>query len=260
MAAVESAGGTSGRRSITLGPMNVPKASDVLARELRERILSGEFPEAMPLPPERDLVEQTKLSRATVREALRVLEVQGLLEIRAGRTGGAFVRHPDQQSVADSVELVIRGRRIDLASLNEVRTALEPTSASLAAERRTDADLELLEAANADIRDSDGDLVAFLDANIQWHISVARASHNELIHGLMNALSHAIYAATSNEEFIDDQVRRTAYEAHARITDAIRAQDPEAAVRRMRRHVHGFATAVLDFEDRHDVTLDEHAG
>ena len=72
-----------GRSSVQLGPMKVPKASDVLANELRERILSGEFAEGTALPPERDLVTQTRMSRTTVREALRILEVQGLVRIRA---------------------------------------------------------------------------------------------------------------------------------------------------------------------------------
>ena len=79
--------------------MEVPKASDVLANGLRERILSGEFPEGTPLPPERELVTQTRMSRTTVREALRILEVQGLVRIKAGRAGGAFVQRAVLKSV-----------------------------------------------------------------------------------------------------------------------------------------------------------------
>jgi len=94
--------------------MEVPKASDVLANELRERILSGEYVEGTPLPPERELVVQTGMSRTTVREALRILEVQGLIRIKAGRAGGAFVRRPGEESVASSLELLIRGRQIRL--------------------------------------------------------------------------------------------------------------------------------------------------
>src|ERR1700685_1304156 len=77
-----------GRAPLKLAPMEVPKASDVLANELRERILNGEFAEGMALPPERELVAQTRMSRATVREALRILQVQGLGRIKASRGGG----------------------------------------------------------------------------------------------------------------------------------------------------------------------------
>src|ERR1700759_1938019 len=111
---VAEPGPKSSKSAIQLSPMKVPKASDVLAHELRERILSGEFAEGTGLPPERDLVVQTRMSRTTVREALRILEVQGLIRIKAGRAGGAFVQHPGEDSVADSLELLIRGRQIRL--------------------------------------------------------------------------------------------------------------------------------------------------
>jgi DNA-binding FadR family transcriptional regulator len=73
-------------KQAVLSPMQVPKASEVLANELRESILSGKFPEGTPLPTERDMVTQTQMSRTTVREALRILEVQGLVKIRTGRS------------------------------------------------------------------------------------------------------------------------------------------------------------------------------
>lgn len=243
------------RLGIELGPLDVPKASDVLANELRERILSGELPEGMALPPERDLVDQTKLSRATVREALRVLEVQGMLSIRAGRSGGAFVHRPDGSSVASSVDLVIRGQQIRLSALHETRAAIEPSCAALAAERRTDEDLARLEAANQDILEAGDDLPAFLDANVRWHIAVAEASHNELLSGFMSALSRAIYSATENEQFVDREVRETAHRAHDRVLAGIRDRDPDAARRRMARHVHGFAAAVLQVDTRDEIPI-----
>src|ERR1700753_745511 len=98
-----------GRATLQLAPMEVPKASDVLANELRERILDGEFAEGMALPPERELVAQTRMSRATVREARRILQVQGLVRIKAGRAGGTFVQRPGRDAVARSVSLLIRG-------------------------------------------------------------------------------------------------------------------------------------------------------
>jgi GntR family transcriptional regulator, transcriptional repressor for pyruvate dehydrogenase complex len=245
-----------GRRSgIKLVPMEVPKASDVLANELRERILSGEFAEGSALPPERDLVAQTTMSRATVREALRVLEVQGLVRIKAGRAGGTFVQRPGRESLASSMALLIRGRQIRLAALLETREAIEPFCAELAAKHRTDDDLAVLEAANKAIADPDASLAEFLQANVDWHVGVAAASHNELLGAFMTALSRAIYAATQTEGFVDDEVRRLAAKAHRGITDAIRKQDADAAVRRMKRHVHEYAEAVLEVEQREEITV-----
>jgi GntR family transcriptional regulator, transcriptional repressor for pyruvate dehydrogenase complex len=244
------------RPSIRLSPMEVPKASDVLATELRERILSGEYPEGTPLPPERELVVQTRMSRTTVREALRILEVQGLIRIKAGRAGGAFVQHPGEESVADSLDLLIRGRRLRLASIHETREAIEPSCARLAAQHRTPADLRALEAANEAIASS-GSLDEFLQANVDWHIAVATAGHNEILTGIMMALSRAIYTATHNEGFVNEEVRSITVRAHKSVTRAIKEKDADAAVRRMSRHVHAYAEAALEVEDRTAITLPE---
>lgn len=254
---VEAVATGSGRSAVKLTPMQVPKASDVLADDLRERILKGEFAEGTPLPAERELVVQTAMSRTTVREALRILEVQGLVRIKTGRSGGAFVQKPDKDSVADSVSLLIRGRSIRMTSLLETREAIEPVCAQLAAKYRTEDDLRRLDAANDAIA-AEGTLADFLQANVDWHMGVAIASHNELLTGFMLALSRAIYASTDNQGFIDDEVRQTTVRAHKSITNAIRSQDPAAAVRRMNRHVHAYAEAVLEVEDRTDIEVLEH--
>jgi DNA-binding FadR family transcriptional regulator len=242
------------RHPVQLTPMQVPKASDVLADDLRERILGGQFPEGTALPPERELVTQTRMSRTTVREALRILEVQGLVQIRTGRSGGAFVQRPGEESIASTVSLLIRGRQVRMAALLETREAVEPACAQLAAKYRTDADLEALERANVAIA-AQGSLADFLQANVDWHVAVAVASHNELLTGFMGALSRAIYAATDNQGFIDAAVRQTTVRAHRSITDAIRKGDATAAARRMTRHVHEYASAVLDVEERTEVEV-----
>lgn len=242
---------------ITLAPMRVPKASDVLAEDIKERILSGGLSEGDVLPPERELVSQTRLSRATVREALRVLEVQGLLQIKTGRSGGAFVRRPGHDAVTNSIELVIRGQQTRLSTLHEAREAIEPDCAALAAVRRTDDDLRELEESNQDVAEAGDDLIAFRTANIRWHTAVAEAGRNELLLGFMRAISKGIYRATEIEQFTDEAIRATTFQAHARVNAAIRDRDPEAARRRMTRHVHGFADAVLAVDPREQIPLGE---
>lgn len=245
------------RPTITLGPVDVPKAPDVLARELRERILNGELEEGTALPAERELVKQTQMSRATVREALRILEVQNLVKVKAGRAGGAFVQRPSTASMASSVSMLIRGRQIKLADLMETREALEPYCAELAAVKRTAEDLETLDRANDAIGDPNADLSKFLQANLDWHVGVAIASHNELLIGFMTALSQAIYAVTENASFIDDSVREVTTRAHKSITKAIRDKDAETAGRRMRRHVHTYAAAALKVDQRDSITVED---
>jgi DNA-binding FadR family transcriptional regulator len=245
------------RSNVLLKPVDVPKASDVLARELRERILNGELEEGVALPAERELVKQTQMSRATVREALRILEVQNLVRVRAGRAGGAFVQRPTTKSMASSVSMLIRGRQIKLADLMETREALEPFCAELAARNRTDDDLGVLDRANDDIADPAADLSTFLQANLDWHVGVALAGHNELLIGFMTALSQAIYTGTENAAFVDDEVRAVTARAHRSITTAIRSRDADTASRRMRRHVHSYAKAALAVDKRQAISVDD---
>jgi len=242
MTAEDAASSSPGRSA--LGRLRVPKASDLLADELRERILSGELPPGAVLPGERILVAQTRLSRTTVHEALRLLELQGLLELRAGRGGGAYVARPGEETVADSLKLLVRGRHIGLHTLLETRASIEPACASLAARHRVTSDLQTLEAANHALS-AGGELSGFLNANVDWHVAVAMASHNELLAGLMMGLARLIYTATDDAGFVDDRVRAATVHAHRRITDAIRDRDPFLAERRMRRHVHAYVEGAL---------------
>jgi DNA-binding FadR family transcriptional regulator len=159
--------------------------------------------------------------------------------------------------MANSVSMMIRGQRIRLADLMETREALEPFCAELAARNRTDDDLAVLDKANKDIADPEADLPAFLQANLDWHVGVAMAGHNELLIGFMTALSQAIYTGTENAAFVDDSVRAVTQRAHKSITTAIRNGDPETAARRMRRHVHSYAKAALAVDERDAIVVDD---
>jgi GntR family transcriptional repressor for pyruvate dehydrogenase complex len=236
----DPAGGAAG-----FGPLRVPKASDVLAEDLAGRISRGELAEGVLLPPERTLVLQTGLSRTSVREALRVLEVLGFVEIRAGRGGGAFVRRPDGHQIAESARLVMRGAPVSLAALLQTRATVEPACAGLAAVRRTDAGLREMDSSDRLMAEAE-DVSQFLRANLSWHMAVARASGNELLSGLMEALAEVIYDSTGYVGTVDDLVRAETCRAHQAITAAVRAGDPELARRRMGRHVQAYVDAVGD--------------
>ena len=220
-----------------LGRLNVPKASDVLADRLRSRIRSGELQEGGVLPSERDLVVQTGLSRTSVREALRLLEVEGLIDIRPGRNGGSRVRRPAGDELARHLDLFIWGRDVSVEDLHDVREALEALGAEGAALRRTDAELAALVAQTQAVEAAVGDIGRYLEANLAWHMAVVRASHNELLISIMNALSNAIHEATAIEAFDSPEVWRSTLEIHRRILEAISARDAPAARRRMARHV-----------------------
>lgn len=207
------------------------------------------------MPAERDLVAQSGLSRATVRESLRILEIEGLIKTTPGRNGGTVVRRPHLDTVARSLEIYIRGHRLRLASLLEIREAIEPVSAALAATRRTDAELAELERLAASLEEVFDDVLAFLSANVKWHVAIATMSHNELLEGFMRAIASGVLAATNIADFNSNEVRRDALHAHRRIYESIRDRDPEGARRRMARHLQAYETAVMRSAHPEEVEL-----
>jgi len=159
-----------------LAPIVVPKTSDVLANELRRQILGGAVAPGASLPAERDLVTQTGLSRGSVREALRILEAEGLVSTRPGRMGGSVARQPGDDSLAKYISLFVHGRGITLLSLLQTREAFEPSIAALAAENRTDEELQQLIAVTERVEAAYADTPLYLAENVAWHCAVANAS------------------------------------------------------------------------------------
>ena len=240
--------------ALDLAPVNVPKAADVLAGILREKILCGDLDEGVPLPNERELGNQAGLSRASVREALRILEGEGLIATRIGRNGGSAVVRPSSATIERSVGIFIRGQRIRLEAVLETRSAIEPPSARFAALHRTDADLQEIFQCHVKLEQASaaGDIPAYVRANLNWHVQVVRASHNELLIAFISAVSHSFYLTTDLEGFNSVDVRSSVIQAHRRVMDAIVGQDGDAAARRMDRHVAAYISDVKQTQSTHD--------
>ena len=236
---------------LDITPVSVPKAADVLAGILREKILEGDLLEGADLPNERDLGVQSGLSRASVREALRILEGEGLIATRTGRNGGSAVLRPSSATIERSVGIFIRGQRIRFEAVLETRAAIEPPSARFAALHRTDADMAEMERCHIKLKQASdaGDVAAYVRANLDWHVQVVRASHNELLIAFISAISQSVYVATDLEGFNSVEVRNAVIRAHSRVMDAIKARDGDAAERRMARHVAAYISDVLKTQD-----------
>jgi DNA-binding FadR family transcriptional regulator len=196
------------------------------------------------LPNERDLAERAGLSRASVREALRILEVEGLIATRTGRNGGSEVIRPSLATIERTIGIFIRGQNIRLASVLEVREAIEPHAARLAALHRTEQDLAKLNECHQRLVQQIDDVAAFLRANLDWHVSVVLAGHNELLSAFVGAFAQTVYQATDLQEFSPPEIRKTVARAHQSVMDAIQAGDADAACRRMARHVGAYVHRV----------------
>ena len=224
-----------------LGRIKVLKSSDVLAEKLRREILSDGYRPGVALPTERELVSATGLSRGSVREALRILEAQGLVNTRAGRYGGTTVSQPTTVHLASHINLYAKGRSLPLTALAEVRLALEPMVAALAAKRRTEEDLAILRAIARRIEcAAEDDVSTFLEENVNWHDAIAAASHNDLLQAFATSVSGLMFEASQLREFASADVRQRVCAAHARILEAIEAGDAELARRRVERDVQAY--------------------
>jgi len=238
-----------------LGHLTVPKASDVLADHLRQQILDGRLPEGSALPVERELATSVGLGRGTVRDALRVLEIEGLVVTRPGRAGGSFVRRPDTRTFERSLHVLVNGRGVRFQSLLETREALEPAAARLAALHHTPEDLEVLQERAAALESAVGNVPAFLQCNVEWHIAVGAAGHNEIIEAIVNSLSRVILHSTEIEDFNSAQTMSDTLKAHDRILAAISAGDGDKAASAMTKHVHGYVSMLEAYQLPEDVPL-----
>ncbi|MFC7328073.1 FadR/GntR family transcriptional regulator [Marinactinospora rubrisoli] len=219
--------------------MNLPAVprrtglSDQVIVRLRQQITSGAWPVGSRIPTEPELAEQLRVARNTVREAVRALSHNGLLDIRQG--SGTYV-------VATSELAGVMRRRFAAAERRDVielRGSLEATAAGLAAERRMAEDLRRL----TDLLDrrerawESGDRDAFVTADAAFHLAVVAASHNEVLAELYADLGEVV--RDSLRDHFGAGLRPDEYLDHARLLDAIRAGDAGAAAAEAASHTSG---------------------
>lgn len=203
---------------------------------LLHKIVTGEFAEGDPLPPESELCTLFEISRPVVREALKRLREQGLIVSRRG--SGSFVHKTPMEEISSAQ--VVHKQHEMLENL-EFRDAIEPHAAVLAAERRTEADLDAIqEAVDRYARAAlEGSPAAHLD--FRFHLAVAAASHNrrfvDAIGAVEQDISHGVNLARFLSRFAHLERSRSVLADHTRILTAVRQQRPEEARRAMRVHL-----------------------
>jgi DNA-binding FadR family transcriptional regulator len=221
------------------GVQRVRKAYEQVADQLRELIVSGRFSPGHRLPNEAALSVQFGVSRATVREALRVLATQNLIRTTKGATGGSFVILPTADHISEflssNISLLSQAESVSLDEFLELREFLEVPAARLAARRHSDEEAEGLQAA---IPEAHGDLDTqeqFIH-NKDFHSRVVLASGNTLLsiaaQPIFSVLQTNLSRSTLGRRF-HDQINAD----HRAIAAAIAAGDEDAAGEEMRRHL-----------------------
>jgi len=230
-----------------LEPVKSVRIYEDIVRQVKTLIADGHLKSGDRLPPERDLAESFRVSRTSVREALRSLQSRGLIEIRAG--DGAFVRDVSVEALIEPLALVILPYREAVGELFEARRLLEPAIAAMAARRATRDELAEMERILAEQAREVARGRTGMAQDSALHAAIAAAAHNRAIVRIVNALVDLL--AQSREESLHTPGRpRRSHQDHRRILGAIRRRDEAGARRAMLDHLAAVAKLVNRLPDR----------
>jgi GntR family transcriptional regulator, transcriptional repressor for pyruvate dehydrogenase complex len=227
----------------TFRPVEVGRSHEYVAEQIRRQIMLRLIPPSGSLPPERELARMLGVGRATVQEAIHLLEEEGLLTSRRGRTGGTFVLGPSDSE--ESLLALVPKLRREADAIEEAlafRLAIEPPAAALAARAADDRDLaELRLAHEQGLQETTN--AAILARDSDFHLIVGRMAHNRLfaagIEATRLALGDALFALPESPRW-----GRRSDREHAEILAAIEAGESARAERAMRKHVRNTDQAI----------------
>lgn len=218
----------------------------MIADELRDQILASDLPDGSLLPKQEQLIEEFGVSMPSIREALRILETEGLITVLRGNTGGAAVHLPQASKVAYMIALVLQSRAVDMDDVATALRQLEPLCAAMAA-RREDRHEDVVPALRQRIELSRG-----VYDDVSEYVLQARLFHEDLVEGcgnqtmiLMCGALESLWSAhvdklSRNEAkrspFADPEFRKRSVEDHEQIVEAIEKGDAARAEELARDH------------------------
>lgn len=227
-----------------LRAVHLPKMAEIVAEDLRRQIIAGKLTEGDPLPPEDQLMEHAGVARTTVREALRILESEGLLIVRRGAGGGARIRTPQVSNVARYIGLVLQAQGATLQDVYDARLMLEaPAAGMLASSDERDGIVASLREALADEEAALEDPVELSHAYGRFHQLIVQLSGSETF-GVLTAVSNRIiqaqadrYMRAANAEPERKVASAAAHRAHRRFLELVAAGAAQDAEELWRKHL-----------------------
>lgn len=226
--------------AVAFDPLPSARTADRIVRLLRDQIRSGELPIGARLPAERDLCAQLNVSRLSLREALRVLEANGLIEIRMGSRGGAFVTAPSTQHAGEGITDLLTTAGLSAANVTQARTILELGIVPVVVACADETDLRELQRLcdDAEAARTDGTYTPAMSRD--FHLRVAAATHNPAIVMVMDSFRDAILMSMHEAQHGGTQ----GVAEHREFIDAVREKDVDRAHRVMSDHLRRTADAV----------------
>jgi GntR family transcriptional regulator, transcriptional repressor for pyruvate dehydrogenase complex len=217
-----------------------PRVAEIVASRLRDEILSGRLKEGDILPSQESLFEEFGVSPPAVREAIHILEGDGLISVRRGNVGGAVVHLPSSERTAHMISMVLQTRGASPADVSEALVHLEPVCAGLCASRedRMTEVVPFLEAELATQRAQFDDVSTYVPNARRFHEALVAHCGNESMILLIGSLEvvwsaheSAVWRGSGDDESAREQTRRAALRDHQRLVDAIRDGNSARAVK-----------------------------
>ncbi|WP_426226459.1 FadR/GntR family transcriptional regulator [Pseudarthrobacter sp. DSP2-3-2b1] len=208
-----------------------PRLYEQLVEQIMDYIEAAQLAPGDTLPPERELAERLGVSRATLAQALVALEVLGVIDVQHG-TGAVLVYRPNVPSVIKG----LREHRSRLPEIVEARSTLEVKLAELAAARRSDGDMEAIDAALEAMAEEVASGAKGAHGDELFHQAVTAAAHSAVLGQLMTFIAGMVLE-TRLESLGQPGRPEQSLASHRRIADAIRAQDPSGAAAAMLEHI-----------------------
>jgi GntR family transcriptional repressor for pyruvate dehydrogenase complex len=216
--------------------VTVARASSSIAEQIRGAIVSGRLNEGERLPPERELAEQFGVSRVTVRDALRALEAMGLIEVKVGARGGAFVTVPSGSVVGQTMSDMMIMQALTPEDIVEARLVVELGTVTLACARATDEDIELMRQLGERAKRELAAKNYTRETSWDFHALLARMAHNLALAGVAGSFRSTLSMHPVRAREGSGGAARTVDE-HARILEAIERRDARAARQEIARHL-----------------------
>jgi GntR family transcriptional repressor for pyruvate dehydrogenase complex len=217
--------------------VSIGRISEVIVEQIRLLIRQGQLSAGDRLPSERELCERFGVSRVTVREALRVLEANGLVEIRVGARGGAFVTAPSSRLVGEGISDLITLSSLTAVEVTESRMVFELGIVPLVCERATREDIDALyEICDRSAAALEGDEYP-LELSAEWHTRYAQAAHNRAVAMLVESLHGPLIMSLERAREAAPLHGRGGVEEHRALVDAIGERSVRKATELMSTHL-----------------------
>lgn len=220
-------------QDLTFQQIKTRRVFEEICEQIRNRLSSGALKPGDKLPAERDLAVEFKVSRPAVREALRTLEISGVVSLQKGVKGGAFIRDGNPAMLTQSLQDLMLLGRVSLRSLAEARVLINGVVTKLACERATEDDFQAIED-NINFIESSDNILHRADAGVMFFRLIARATRNEVLMMLVDSLSDIIRVVIDRTGRI---ARPELVAVRRRILKAMRARDANAATQAMNEYL-----------------------